>query len=687
MKEIAELTDIHTWRHVPGYLNPADLPSRGCTAKELISSRWWEGPNWLTAASSEWPKEEYVTDQEAVEAEISKGSQKRSEESAELSLADVSSDTACTALIQENDRITEILHKFSHYNKIVRITAWIKRFVNNIRVAKDLRMKCELTACEYSVAENLVLKKSQKESFTGESDKRLKGLNVFLDEQQLLRTKKLISNRTDKFEFKYPIILEPSHDVIKSLITYTHKRLNHAGISTTMSCLREHVWIIRSRKAVRSIIQKCVTCRRFAGKSLEAAPASLPHNRVRDAAVFEMTGIDFAGPLYLRDGRKSWVCLFTCAVFRAVHLELVTTLSTEGFIEALRRFVARRGRPTTIYSDNGTNFTGASNILRSIDWDKIQAFSSVKKIQWLFNPPSAPWWGGWWERLIRIMKDLLKRTLGKASLNYEEMCTVLCECESIVNARPLTYLSDDQELEAISPEMFLKEIQQDGLPELDWAEKTSLSKRLKYRQKLRIQLKQRFRSEYLGQLSRYNKSKRYNLTIKEGDVVLVINDNQTRLTWPLAKVMQVIPGNDGIARIARVKTATGELVRPFQKLVVLESPPAIRESDDITTSGPLQSEMGDAQQNNDVINGCIQGEDADSQTTENRTKDLSERWKALPEKPEEEGITLEKTTSPSDNTMAVPDELAADHTRRMKTRSGRSIKIPTKYRDYVNVFE
>jgi len=146
----------------------------------------------------------------------------------------------------------------------------------------------------------------------------------------------------------------------EKIIHYTHIKLNHAGISITMNNLREKFWIIQTRKAVRSVIHKCKTCRRHSVKAMEAPP----ENRVKDANTFEKTGIDFAGPLFLFERYKAYICLFTCAVYRVIHIELVTTLSihielvttsTEGFLEALRQFIARRGRSSIIYSDNGKN--------------------------------------------------------------------------------------------------------------------------------------------------------------------------------------------------------------------------------------------------------------------------------------------------------------------------------------------
>ncbi|GFS50141.1 integrase catalytic domain-containing protein [Trichonephila clavipes] len=180
------------------------------------------------------------------------------------------------------------------------------------------------------------------------------------------------------------------------------------------SLIRERFWIIRARKTIKSILNECFICARFKVKSLSSGPSPLPPDRVNDCAIFEVVGIDLAGPLFLKTGEKVWITLFTCAVYRALHLELVNALSSDAFLLALRRFIARRGRPRIIYCDNGTNFRGAFNDLAKLDWHKISRETSTQKIVWKFIPPTAAWWGGWWERLVRIIKELLRRSLGKS---------------------------------------------------------------------------------------------------------------------------------------------------------------------------------------------------------------------------------------------------------------------------------
>ncbi|GBN89459.1 hypothetical protein AVEN_97323-1, partial [Araneus ventricosus] len=198
-----------------------------------------------------------------------------------------------------------------------------------------------------------------------------------------------------------------------------------------MTNLREEFWILKYRKTVRKVLKNCVICKRFDTRPIETPTAPLPVDRLRAASVFEIIGVDFAGPLYLKGNQKSWIVIYTCAVFRAIHLELTTSLTTESFLQSFRRYVARRGRPSVVYSDNGTNLVGANNLIKRINWETVAKYSTVNKIDWKFIPPFAPWWGGFWECLIGMVKRIIRKVLGQTSLNFEELNTVLCDCESV----------------------------------------------------------------------------------------------------------------------------------------------------------------------------------------------------------------------------------------------------------------
>ncbi|XP_043466586.1 uncharacterized protein LOC122501306 [Leptopilina heterotoma] len=411
-----------------------------------------------------------------------------------------------------------------------------------------------------------------RESFEEMNDYRMKDMKIFVDQDGLFRLNSKLLYREDEFNFRCPVLLLGENPLVRLLMTEKHENHGHVNVSTLLSMLREDYWIIHGRKIARSIVSKCVVCKRQDSKRMTVETAPLPRERVRDARIFEITGVDFAGPVFLRNERKAWICIFTCAVYRAVHFELVISLSTDRFMEALRRFVARRGRLSTIWSDNGTNFSGFANLLKSLDWSNISTACSLQKIEWKFNPPSSPWWGGWWERIVQILKRMLRRVLGRACLDYDEMLTVLCDCESVINSRPLTYLSEDpNDLVPITPNMFLLEIKESGVPDCDSFDMNKFKGRYKYRQVLKNELRMRFRNEYLGTLN-YASSRRSvkNKEIKVGDVVLISNDCDKRIEWPLARVVEIFPGKDNIVRVVRLKTASGFLIRPVQRLCPLE---------------------------------------------------------------------------------------------------------------------
>ena len=161
-------------------------------------------------------------------------------------------------------------------------------------------------------------------------------------------------------------------------------------------------------------------------------------------------------------------------------MELVSSLSTEAFLQTLRRFVARRGRPSVIFSDQGTNFGGASKMFTEPGTAKIRDNALVKGITWKFIPPASPWWVGWSERLIGCVKQILRRVLGRASLNFEKLHRVVCDVKGVINSL-LSILSEDiDDLVPLTPNMFLLGIRESGLPDLDNLEKVDLKKTLRY---------------------------------------------------------------------------------------------------------------------------------------------------------------------------------------------------------------
>lgn len=551
VKEINKITPQGNWRHVPGTLNPADLISRGCLPKQLLDSEWIKGPSWLSKSCETWPSTEIVCKKEDLDSERRK------------------TKISCVNVTEES--VPWYLTKFSNYHSIIRLVAWILRFINNSRTSAENRQFHELSVLEIETAEKALIRLVQRTYFP--TPDAVPIVHTFKDNEGIIRVKTAITERNDYPSFVAPILLPSECLLTKRLIEYFHRKNCHAGVQILLSIIREEYWILRARKSIRNVIKNCVRCQRYNAKAAISEPVALPADRVKDANIFQVIGIDLAGPLYLRNGEKGWIILFTCAIFRATHLDIVTSLSTETFLLALRRFIARRGRPDTIYSDNGTNFKGAFRELQKLNWNKIMRETEIERIKWKFNPPTAAWWGGWWERLVRVIKELLRRSLGKTTLTYEELCTILCEIEAIINSRPLTYVSEDsQDLIPLTPAMFLTQNSSFDVTDLQSSEFSNFQRRVRYRQKILEDIRSRFRKEYLSQLvQKRPKGKTREYVI--GEVVLVEDPNKKRVYWPLAKVIEVIMGKDGKVRTLKLKCNNSIIIRPVQRVFPLEIQP------------------------------------------------------------------------------------------------------------------
>ncbi len=295
---------------------------------------------------------------------------------------------------------------FSSLGRLVRVTAWIQRFLANCRLDKENRALGDtLDPDELMKAENWWLRKTQTESFPmGEKQQTLARLNPKKDEDGLLRAYGRLQNACERpRDAKYPILLPKDHAITKLVIVDRHERLGHGtGTEHLLAELRARFWVIKGRRAVRNVVESCPECRRlFSAKPAGQMMAPLPESRVTSPLrAFERVGIDYAGPFLTKQGRrkakaKRYLCLFTCLSTRAVHLEMAYSLDTSSFINAFILMTSRRGTPAYVISDNGTNFTGAEKEMRELvqEFDQkriINETTKHHKIKWDFNPPSPP---------------------------------------------------------------------------------------------------------------------------------------------------------------------------------------------------------------------------------------------------------------------------------------------------------
>lgn len=281
-------------------------------------------------------------------------------------------------------------------------------------------------------------------------------------EEGLLRIFGRLKSSNLSREEREPIFLKKEGKLAPILAQYAHRKTLHGGTQVMMQFIRSKYWIQGLRLLVKAVPLRCPKCFRHRMKMATQLMASLPTNRTTPAHPFEICGVDYAGPVYLRNklGRaptlyKAWISVFVFYVTRAVHLELVSDATAEAFMAALRRMISRRGMIREMYSDNGGNFVKANKEIRKLFEGRVQ-YEREFGIRWHFNPPAAPHYGGMFEAAVKSMKHHLIRVIGERTITFEEYVTVLCQVEACLNSRPLGALhDDDKEVPALTPAHFL----------------------------------------------------------------------------------------------------------------------------------------------------------------------------------------------------------------------------------------
>lgn len=396
---------------------------------------------------------------------------------------------------------------------------------------------------------------------------RLLKLKPFIGVDGLLRLEGRLHFSDLSFESKHPIVLPRSH-LAELIARREHLDLKHAGVPQMISAIRDQYWIIGIRKLARKVKNKCPRCVRFDSLPCRQPMAPLPRERSRRSDPFSVTGVDHAGPLFSADnpGKKHYICLFTCGVIRAIHLELVDDLSLTEFLLAFKRFVSRRRLPLTIFSDQAQTFKAAAKRLTEMYSDKSPV--------WKFNTPKCPWAGGMWERCVRTVKTSLRKCLGLRCLTKTELLTLLCEIEQCINSRPLTQVGDTiDSSEILTPNHFLNGGKVGCRTSIFLHSGNSEVVGIQHMAQKRDEELQRFwnvwSTEYIRQLPHAPVRKQRG-KIKVGSVVLIKDDNSPKLRWPLGIVTKTMTSKDNVVRSLEIRVQRGLLVRPIQHVHMLE---------------------------------------------------------------------------------------------------------------------
>ena len=584
--KIQSVTIPSQWHYVDSKQNPADDGSRGLRIDEFIENdRWLKGPEFLWKDPGFWPEspmasERTVTDW-AQDPEVRKETQ------------------MVSMVTDEENVLQKYLSSFSSWFKLKRAVAWLLRFRQYLLTRKRSPQevnglkKSPLTVSELKHAEKSVIAFVQRECFPDvvQALKGSKGTPVKLSgnlvklcpmlKDGILRVGGRLREAPLQEDVKHPMILPSDHHVTRLIIGHYHELVGHSGAGMTWSSLRQRYWILKGGATVRHVIGKCFPCRRRNAPLGEQIMGELPVARVTpEQPPFTNTGVDYFGPIMVKQGRsqvKRYGCLFTCLAIRAVHLEVAHTLNTDSFLNALRRFMNRRGVPKRIFSDNGTNFIGGERELRegiqSFNQQKIHGILLQKEVEWNFNPPLASHMGGVWERMVKSVKKIMKALLKEQVVRDEILLTIFSEVESILNSRPITEIHQDaKDSEPLTPNHLLLLRPNTCLPPGVFQKVDGFGIRAwRQAQYLADRFWQRWLKEYLPLLQLRQRWTVPRRNLKVGDLVLVLDESVPRGQWPMGRVIKVYPDKAGWVRQVDVRVSAKDLKRPITKLCFLES--------------------------------------------------------------------------------------------------------------------
>ena len=581
VKQTLALINPENWLHVPGESNPADCASRGLSPTALFKhTLWWEGPPWLQDNPMTVPAQP----------------PRKPLPDARLPIM----------VIQPYYSVAEYISQRPHfYPHLIAITAWVFRFISRLKNGKptpDSRNK-HLTGMERREAEKWLLKEAQKRCFQQDRsnlskkkqpsrDSRMKALAPFLDTDHIIRVGGRISNAAAPQSHTQPIISDAKDPIIVKFLEYLHISLLHCGPSLLLAFSGRKLHIIGARRMTRKVCSECVTCRTYKPRVQHQLMADLPQQRVNASPPFTHCGMDFAGPFKLKMGyvRKptildSFICVFVCLATKAIHLEVTSEQSTGAFEEALHRFVARRGCPQHLYSDNGGGFVGARNkynrlqaILKDQQGeDDIRHFLATQhNISWHNIPAYSPHMGGLWEAAVKSMKMHLRRVMGVRRFTFEQLTTITCRIEACLNSRPLMPITshDPEGLPTLTSGHFLTTKSTTIYPE----DPTPLTDR-QMLQKWNVcqgiiqQFWTRWHKEYLNTLQARTKWQHSSPNLKIEDIVAIRPGGKIiPCHWPLGRILKTLPGSDGRVRAVTLKTKTGVRQRAVTQLALIYRP-------------------------------------------------------------------------------------------------------------------
>lgn len=474
VQRIRQAMSPQQWKYVPSELNPADHGSRSVTAASLRDTNWLTGPAFLSGKPPADPQSLFDIVEPELDSEIRPQV------------------TTLVIEITQPSLGTERFELFSKWTSVLRALAVLIHIAQCFRqMDKDNTCRGWHTCKKAIMPENLekakklLIKNMQQERYPSEFSNiqskssipiqsNIAKLCPVVDSFGLLRVGGRITHSGLKINRTNPLIIPVKNHLTTLLVRHYHEQVKHQGRHFTEGAIRDAgLWLVGGKRCIRGTLSQCVTCRRLRGKREHQLMADLPADRLQAAPPFTYVSLEVFGPWEVishrtRGGKansKRWAVMFTCLCVRAVHIEVIETLSASSFINALWRFFSIRGHAAQIRSDRGTNFTDASKELNLKDDADMHSYLQDQQCTWIFNPPHDSHMGGAWERLIGVARRILDSMFLQqrfSSLTHGVLVTLMAEVCAIMNARPLPVSTDPENPLILTPSMLLT--QRTGAP-------------------------------------------------------------------------------------------------------------------------------------------------------------------------------------------------------------------------------
>ncbi|KAM4521343.1 uncharacterized protein PAE49_002487, partial [Odontesthes bonariensis] len=486
--EIQKSGPVQDWWWIRGDLNIADVITRGGTLKDLDEeSTWQNGPEFLKWPVEEWPIQsagevaaqarESVNklQRKAFSAALTRAQAKMTQQK-EDPLAAQKKESPCQEekhTLPRRKPTSWVKHlvderRFSSLTKLIRIIAWTRRAAEQWLKRKSNPVpeqpKWEATTPKLAGLAGTELEGAREDLFLATQegvtfpDTTLSRLAVYKDVNTGLL---LCGGRIQMFnedETAVPVL--PFEAWVSTLLAQESHEANHEGVAGTLLRMRKTAWVIKGRRIAKKIVDSCIVCRKSRAKQCQQIMADLPPERTSPAAPFEFTTMDLFGPYEVKDEVKKrtklkvWGIVFCCMASRAIHTDLVSDQSSEGFLLAYQRFTSLRGHPRKLWSDPGTNFVGAKPALEKLyafldQLDKSQVEDMAAKYgtkwSWKIHPADSPHRNGAAEAAVRVVKRALSNVGGDGVFTWGEFQTFLYMAANLANERPIDARTQSRE--------------------------------------------------------------------------------------------------------------------------------------------------------------------------------------------------------------------------------------------------